>query len=291
VLQAISRPRPSLSFEIFPPKTASGEAALRRQGDALARLSPDFVSVTYGASGAAGDRLRLSCRMCAWVKRDVAVPPLAHLTITGHTVAELRAAIGRFKELGVTTLLALRGDPPAGGDGVWRPRADGLDHAVGLVALAREAGLDVGVAAFPYGHPEARDLAQDTAALLAKERVGASFAVTQMFFDPLAYGRLVERVRAAGVTIPIVPGIMPVTSVGQRPKLEGFAGAPLPAALAGALEGAETDEAVEAVGIDWACSEVAALLDAGAPGIHFYTLNKSRAALEVCRRAELRPDA
>jgi methylenetetrahydrofolate reductase (NADPH) len=221
--------------------------------------------------------------------RFTAAPRLAHVALTGHSTDQLRAVIGQFLGAGVAGFMALRGDPPDGPAGVWRPAEGGLTYAVQLVELIRRlTDLPVGVAAFPHGHPTAPSLAADSAVLAAKQAAGASFAITQVLYDPTAYGVLLERLTRAGVTLPVIPGVMPITPGARVDKLELYSGAPLPASLKAALEatGGRPDE-VRELGIDWSSALVADLLDLGAPGVHFYTLNRSSATAEICRNVGL----
>jgi methylenetetrahydrofolate reductase (NADPH) len=189
----------------------------------------------------------------------------------------------------VDGVMALRGDPEGGPGRQWRTRPGGLAHAVELVRLIRSLGdVPVGVAAFPYGHPDAPSLQFDTEVLAAKQDAGASFAVTQVFFDAGAYAALRERAQRGGVTMPVIPGLMPVTSAGQAARLERFSGASLPEPLAQALRAAPDAGSAREAGFDWTCALVQDLLDLGAPGLHFYTLNNSTATLEICGRVGLR---
>jgi methylenetetrahydrofolate reductase (NADPH) len=288
VRAAIDGAPPSLSFEFFPPRGEEGRAVLRDHVARLAEVAPDFASVTYGAGGSAADRRSESVRVTRLIGRAGGLPTMAHLTLVGHTRSELAGVLEDFLDAGAQAVLALRGDPPGGPSEPWRPVPGGLHHAVELVELVRASGpVDIGVAAFPFGHPSAAGLAADTAVLAAKQRAGASFAITQMLFSAAAYAELAARAGAGGATLPIVPGVMPITSAGQIARLEAFSGAPLPAGLARRLAGA-ADQDVPGIGVEWTAGLVADLLDAGAPGIHFYTLNRSMACLEVCRRLGLR---
>jgi methylenetetrahydrofolate reductase (NADPH) len=214
---------------------------------------------------------------------------MRHLTVAGYTRAELVAIIEGLNGEEVDAVLALRGDPPGGPTVPWRPQSGGLDYAAQLVRLVSDAGHDAGVAAFPEGHPASKDLDQDLAVLRLKEEAGAAFAITQMVFGVEPYRRFVARVQAGGIQLPIVPGIMPVTAAAQLARLEVFAGAPLPAGLVGRLADAGAEvTAQREVGIEWAAELADGLLAAGAPGIHFYTLNRTGSSLEVCRRIGLR---
>jgi methylenetetrahydrofolate reductase (NADPH) len=271
------------SFEFFPPKTDEGERALWSAISDLAPLSPTFVSVTYGAGGSTRDR---TVRITSRILLETGMDAVAHLTCVGATAAELREVLTRFELAGITNLLALRGDPPDGPGSRWVPVPGGLSHADELVALAAQAGgFTIGVAAFPEGHPESSDLDADARVLLGKQRAGASFAITQFFFDAADYTALVARARAHGVTIPILPGIMPVTDVRQIERFAQLSGAAFPEALAARFRTLGDDRAaVVYLGIEVATELCEQLLAEGAPGLHFYTLNRSTATREIYRR-------
>jgi methylenetetrahydrofolate reductase (NADPH) len=275
--------RQSFSFEFFPPKDDAAEAVLWDAIRRLEPLSPTFVSVTYGAGGSTRDR---TTRITARIADTTTLTPVAHLTCVGASRAELRRVIAEYAAAGVNNVLAIRGDPPEGPAAPWVQHPEGLDHAVELVQLVRSLGnFCVGVAAFPDVHPASADLDEDARVLMAKAEAGARFAVTQFFFDAAAYFRLAERVRSLGCDIPIIPGIMPVTNFKQIRRFAELSGAPLPEAVVSRLQEVADDPAsVRAVGIDLATELCAALLDGGAPGLHFYTLNRSTATLEVFGR-------
>jgi methylenetetrahydrofolate reductase (NADPH) len=270
----------SFSFEFFPPKDDNGEAVFWRAIRRLEPLAPTFVSVTYGAGGSTRGR---TTRITAALAQTTTLTPVAHLTCVGASRADLRQVIGGYVDAGVTAVLALRGDPPGGHTVSWTPHPGGLDRAVDLVRLIREiSGLTVGVAAFPDGHPESADLDQDVRVLAAKAEAGAAFALTQFFFSPDAYFRLVERVAALGCDLPIIPGIMPVTNISQVQRFAQMAGAPLPEAVTARLDAVRDDpEGVRRVGVEIATELCGTLLSGGAPGLHFYTLNQSTATLEI----------
>lgn len=272
--------RRSFSFEFFPPKDDAGEQALWAAVRRLERLAPTFASVTYGAGGSTRDRtVRITGRMAA----ETTIPPVAHLTCVGASRAELRAVVGQYADAGVADLLALRGDPPGGPGTPWQHHPGGLDHAVELVALIKELGsFGVGVAASPYRHPESPGLDHDARVLALKADAGADFAITQLFYDADAYFRLVDRVAALGCTIPIIPGLMPITRMAQVERFGILSGTPVPDALVASLEAAGDDPAaVRAVGIEATTALAARLLAGGAPGLHFYTLNRSTATLDI----------
>ncbi len=274
---------PVFSFEFFPPKTDAGERQLWSAISDLSPLEPTFVSVTYGAGGSTRDRtVRITSRILAETGMDA----VAHLTCVGATEDELREVLVRYQLAGITNLLALRGDPPGGPSAPWVPVPGGLAHADELVRLARRTGeFTIGVAAFPEGHPESPDLATDAAVLAAKQEAGAQFAVTQFFFRPEDYFALVDRAGEHGVTMPILPGIMPVTDVRQIERFAVLSGAAFPAELAARFHAvAEDPAAVVHLGVDVATELAEKLLAGGAPGLHFYTLNRSTATREVFGR-------
>ncbi len=270
----------SFSFEFFPPKDEEGEALLWRTLRELEPLQPTFVSVTYGAGGTTRDR---TVAITERIAKQTSMTPMAHLTCVGHTVDDLRSVIGSLAAAGVRNVLALRGDPPGGPSMPWTPTEHGFTYAEELVKLTRSLGdFSVGVAAFPTGHRASTGFDQDAQVLLAKQEAGAEFAITDMFFRTSDYFSLVERATAIGVTIPIVPGIMPITSVGQVNKMAELTGSPVPPEVVARVSAFEGDNAaVRAEGIAVATELCDALLDGGAPGLHFYTLNRSKATREI----------
>jgi methylenetetrahydrofolate reductase (NADPH) len=270
----------SYSFEFFPPKTDQGELQLWRAIRELEPLAPTFVSVTYGAGGSTRDR---TVRIIARIAADTTLVPVAHLTCVGHSRAELRSVIGAYADAGVRNVLALRGDPEGGPGMPWVRHPEGFDHADELVSLVRELGdFCVGVAAFPEGHPEAVSLDADAEFLARKATSGADFAVTQFFFDADDYFALLERADRYACGIPIIPGIMPVTNVKQIQRFAALSGAAFPIDLADRLLAVEDDPAaVRAIGVEVATDLCLKLLAGGAPGLHFYTLNRSTATREI----------
>jgi methylenetetrahydrofolate reductase (NADPH) len=276
----IERGRPSISFEFFPPKTDEAEAVLWQAIRRLEPLAPTFVSVTYGAGGSSRDR---TTRVTQRIATDTTLTPMAHLTCVGASRAELRQVIGAYADAGVRNVLAIRGDPPAGPRAPWTPHPRGLDYAVELVRLVRELGrFSVGVAAFPDVHPASTDLEADARVLAMKADAGAQFAITQMFFTEDAYLRLVERAAAHGSTIPIIPGIMPVTNVKQIERIAELTGVAMPVSVTQRLHAVAGDPAaVREVGVQIASDLSERLLAAGAPGLHFITMNRSTATLDV----------
>jgi len=270
----------SFSFEFFPPKDEAGEQQLWQAIRDLEPYRPTFVSVTYGAGGSTRDT---TVRVTGRIAAETSLTPLGHLTCVGHTRAELEAVLDAYAEAGVRHVLALRGDPVDGPRAAWTPTAGGLDHAVDLVELARSRGdFTVGVAAFPELHPSSVSLDQDADVLVAKARAGAEFAITQMFFRAEDYFGLVERVRARGVDIPILPGIMPVLNLASIKRQGELIGTEVPAEVIARITAHDGDPAaMRAAGIELAAELCDALLDGGAPGLHFYTLNRSKATREI----------
>lgn len=270
----------SFSFEFFPPKDEAGEEQLWRAISALEPYRPTFVSVTYGAGGSTRDT---TVRVTGRIARETSLTPMGHLTCVGHTRDELSGILAAYAEAGVHNVLALRGDPPGGPGSPWTATAGGLTYADELVALvAQTGGFSVGVAAFPEGHREALSLDHDVAVLLGKQRAGAEFAITEMFFRASDYFGLVERGRAAGVEIPILPGIMPITNLNQIRRMAELSGREVPAEVVARISAHEADPvSLRAEGIAIAAELCEALLAGGAPGLHFYTLNRSKATLEI----------
>jgi methylenetetrahydrofolate reductase (NADPH) len=270
----------SISFEFFPPKDEAGERQLWTTLRELEPLRPTFVSVTYGAGGTTRDR---TVNITEGIATHTTLTPMAHLTCVGHSRDELRSVIGAYANAGVRNVLALRGDPPEGPTAEFVPHPEGLHNAVELVELTKELGdFCVGVAAFPEVHPAAESADSDARYLAAKARAGAEFAITQLFFRPSDYFALVERVSALGVDIPIIPGIMPITNLAQITRMAELSGAALPQDVVDRVARFDGDPAaVRAEGIAVATEICDELLEGGAPGLHFYTLNRSKATREI----------
>ena len=276
----------SFSFEFFPPKDEAGEAQLWDAIRALEPYRPTFVSVTYGAGGSTRDK---TVAVTGRIARETSLIPMAHLTCVGHTRAELEGILDSYVAEGVTHVMALRGDPQEGPRADWTPTDGGLNFAVDLVDLARGRGdFRVGVAAFPEGHPSAASLDADADVLVAKARAGAEFAVTQMFFRATDYFGLVERVRDRGVDIPILPGIMPILNLNAIRRQGELIGTSVPDDIVKRISEFEGDPAaVRAEGIRIAAELCDELLAGGAPGLHFYTLNRSKATLEIFEQLQI----
>ena len=283
---------PVFSFEFFPPKSEEGERNLREAIEKLAPLEPSFVSITYGAGGSTRNR---TVELTRWMKQETGLEAMSHLTAYGSTLDELRATLDRIREAGIENVLALRGDPPRDQPG-WTAENEAIHYASELIELiTREYSFCVGAACYPEVHVEASDLASEIRALEAKAEAGAGFCITQLFFDNDVYFRFVEAARAAGIEQPIIPGLMPITSAEQIERMTALSGATIPAALAAQLELRANDPGtVLELGVAHAALQAADLLARGAPGIHFYTLNRSPStrailsALKVSRPWEKR---
>jgi methylenetetrahydrofolate reductase (NADPH) len=283
--ELFGRSEPVFSFEFFPPKTPAGEEALFRTIAALRELEPAFVSVTCGAGGSIRDK---TVEWVTHIKQEVGIEAMAHLTCVGSSRAQLAAELDQLRAGGIENVLALRGDPPRDQPD-FRRSADGFGYAAELVAFIRERGdpFALGGACYPEGHPECRDLAQGLEHLARKVVAGLEFIITQLFFDTMDYFAFIERARARGIGIPIVPGIMPITNVAQIERMTVMCGARIPESLRARLHAvADDEERVRAVGVEHALTQCRDLLAGGAPGIHFYTLNQSPATRTIL--AELR---
>lgn len=295
-----------VSFEIYPPRTPAGMPALHETIRRLAEIDPAFISVTFGAGGSTRDR---SLEVLTHILRTTPVPPLAHLTCVGSTYADAVTLIREFLDAGITRFLALRGDPPAGvdeGDAflgdlessaqlvqlIDRVQAERAPYteapvpgAPGAVRVAERERVQIAVAAFPNGHPRSVRPHDHIDALLAKQAAGATLAITQLFFHADDYLGFVDRARAAGVTIPILPGIMPITSPARLKRTLELTGEPEPSELAIALEVEPTAEGQRAIGLAHAAALVRAVRDGGAPGIHLYAFNNHETVLAVLDEA------
>jgi methylenetetrahydrofolate reductase (NADPH) len=274
-----SSEEPVFSFEFFPPKTDEGERNLRAALQALQVLEPDFVSVTYGAGGATRDR---TVELTRWVKQELGIESMAHLSCVGSSRSELEVILDGIATAGIENVLALRGDPPRG-QSEWTPHPEGLHYSTELAALITgDYPFAVGAACFPEVHPDAPDMTHDLKFLRQKLDSGVSFLITQLFFDNELYFRFVEEARAAGIDVPIIPGIMPITDVGQIKTITDMCKASIPERLLEQLElRAEDSDAVLQLGVSYATLQCAELLARGAPGVHFYTLNRSPATRAI----------
>ncbi len=270
----------TFSFEFFPPKSDADVPQLWQAIRELESLKPDFVSVTYGAGGSTRDQ---TISITEHIASDTTLLAVAHLTAVDHSVAELRSIVGRLADAGISNVLALRGDPPGDPQGEWLAHPQGLHYAGDLVDLVRSHGdFSVGVAAFPYKHPRSPSIEDDTARFVEKCRRGADYAITQMFFEVEGYLKLRDRVVAAGGDVPIIAGLMPITTMATIQRSEQFTGAAFPRAMGAKFDAISDDpKAVRALGIEETSQLAEQLLVEGVPGIHFYTLNRSKATREV----------
>ena len=276
--------RTSYSFEFFPPKDVEGEERLWAAIEGLKSIAPDFVSVTYGAGGSTRDR---SIRIAQEITQRTGISTVAHLTCVGSTRDELLSILQSYKDAGITSILALRGDPTGGPSAPWVPTENGLNHADELVQIAADfGGFSIGVAAFPDGHPASGgDFDKDVDVLIRKEQLGATFATTQFFFEAHRYTQLVEKLEARGSKLTIIPGILPVTNVKLLHRMAELGGTPIPTHIADAFAQVESDpQAVRSLGVEIATSLCQELLAAGAPGLHFYTMNSSTATQDIYRK-------
>ncbi|MFQ5353274.1 MAG: methylenetetrahydrofolate reductase [NAD(P)H] [Candidatus Binatia bacterium] len=280
ISELFGKERPVFSFEFFPPKTDEGRKTLLTTIADLKTLEPDFVSVTYGAGGSTRDR---TVELVAYIKNELRIEAMAHITCVGASRTELSSVLDRLGAAAVENVIALRGDPPRG-ESRFTVALDGLAHASDLVAMIRSQNRPfcVAAAAYPEGHVEAPSLEEDLDNLKKKVDQGVDFLITQLFFDNRYYFDFVERAKAAGIAVPVVPGIMPVTS--NLDKLQRF-GAQIPHHLQEAVSRLEGDpEGLIRAGVDHAFEQCRELIDQGAPGVHFYTLNRSASTRNILRQ-------
>ncbi|MBO1435947.1 methylenetetrahydrofolate reductase [NAD(P)H] [Meiothermus sp. CFH 77666] len=277
--------KPVISFEFFPPKTPQGEVALFRTLHELKPLKPAFVSITYGAGGSERSK---TAQWAARIQNEVGLLAMAHLTCVGSTREELLSVLHQYAQVGVKNIMALRGDPPKGVR-EFQPVAGGFRYASELVELIRsEFGATFAVAGggYPEGHPEAVSLEADLQNLKRKVDAGLDFVVTQLFFNNALYFGFVERARRVGIEVPIVPGLMPITDLAQIRRFMDMCGASIPGPLLSRLEKAQTPEEVLEIGVEHTTRQAQELLEAGVPGIHLYTLNKSPATRRVMQNLQ-----
>ena len=284
--QILEETHPAFSFEFFPPKTDEGERNLREALEELKEDHPSYVSVTYGAGGSTRER---TIEIVKWIKQDLGIEAMAHFTCVAATVEELRATLDEIRAAGIENVLALRGDPPRG-QTEWTKTEGGLEYSTQLIDLIRGSyDFAVGAACFPETHPQAESPESDIRFLKEKVDAGASFLITQLYFDNAFYFDFVERARDAGIGVPIIPGIMPVTNYAQIKRMSEMCGASFPEQYECELEARKDDpDATADLGVAYATLQCADLLARGAPGIHFYTLNRSpatRAILAALRAA------
>ena len=271
--------KPVFSFEFFPPKTDEGMENLWRAAQELKHDEPSFISVTYGAGGSTRDR---TIAIVKRIKQELGLEAMAHFTCVGATTDELRAVLDEMRDAGIENVLALRGDPPKG-QTEWTATEGGLSYSTELIELI-ESGYDftIGAACFPEVHPAATDMQSDIGYLKQKVEAGAKFLITQLFFDNEQYFDFVERARAVGIDVPIIPGVMPVTNFSQIKRFTEMCGASIPAQLECELEARKDDpDAVRDLGVAYATLQCSELLARGAPGIHFYVLNRAPVARSV----------
>ena len=277
---------PVFSFEFFPPKTDEGERNLRATLEDLRAFDPDFVSVTYGAGGSTRGK---TVELTHWIKQELGIEAMAHLSCVGASREELGEILDGMGRAGIENVLALRGDPPRG-QAAWEPHPDGFHYSTELTQLIASTypGVGIGAACFPEIHPEAVDMASDLRFLRAKVDAGASFLITQLFFDNDLYFRFVDEARAVGIDVPILPGIMPITNVSQIKTITGMCKASIPDGLLEQLnQRADDAEAALEFGVSYATLQCAELLARGAPGIHFYTQNRSPATRAILSTLKL----
>lgn len=275
----LGRPEPFISFEFFPPKTDAGVEKLMETIEGLRLLEPAFVSVTYGAGGSSRER---TIEVVTRIKAELGIEPMAHVTCVGHSRDDLRGLFGEFRRAGIENVMALRGDPPQGAER-FEPSPGGFRYAKELIALlAGEFSFSIGAAAYPEKHQEAATVAADIENAAEKVRAGANFLITQFFFENDVYFGYVDRLREAGVEVPVIPGIMPITNYEAIARMTKMSGATIPQRLRCELDArAHEPDAVAELGVAYTALQCRELLARGAPGLHFYTLNKSPATRAV----------
>jgi methylenetetrahydrofolate reductase (NADPH) len=279
IVQALATTRPFFSFEFFPPRDDAGTDQLFATMETMRALKPAYVSITYGAGGSSRAR---TVELAKRVQREIGLTVLAHVTCVGSTRAELRALFDDLARAGIENVLALRGDPPRG-EAVFTPPPGGFAHASELIAmLRRNYDFCIGAACYPEVHPEAESAQHDLSHLREKVDAGAEFLISQLFFDNDVYAGFVERARAAGIEVPMLPGLMPITNYEQITRFVAMCGAKIPPKLHVEMEMRRGDAAaVEDLGVAFAAMQAIDLFRRGAPGIHFYTLNRSPATRAI----------
>lgn len=278
---------PTFSLEFFPPKDLAGEERLWQVLMQLAPLKPDFVSVTYGAGGSTRDR---TIRVTTEITARTSIPTVAHLTCVGSTKSELSQILNQYKNSGIKSILALRGDPQGGAKSAWRKIPNGFDHADQLVELAKSVGgLEIGVAAFPDGHPASDfNLPLDIDVLLRKEQLGATFATTQFFFDVEKWVALVDKLHQKGSKLPVIAGLLPITNLNQLDRMVEMSGVQIPQSIMKKFENSNNEpHEVRKIGVEIATDMGRKLLDANVPGIHFYTMNSAESTIEIAKNLGL----
>jgi methylenetetrahydrofolate reductase (NADPH) len=282
IVDKLGGPTPAISFEFFPPKDQEGVDRLFATVADLAPFAPAYVSVTYGAGGSTR---QLTVELVGRIKREAGIEAMAHLTCVGATQAELSGVLDQLQQGGVENVIALRGDPPKGSS-TFVAQAGGFSHASELAGFIKQrGGFCIAGACYPERHPEAASLDADLGALKRKVDAGAEFLITQLFFDNADYFAFVQRARALGIRVPIIPGVMPVTNVSQIKRFTAMCGARMPDGLMQKLEPVASDaDAVGEIGVSHAVAQCQELLAKGAPGVHFYTLNRSKATVEILKR-------
>ena len=277
----------TVSVEFFPPKDDAGEARLWEASSALETIAPDFISVTYGAGGSTRDR---TIAITKEITKRTGRGTVAHLTCVGSSKEELIEILSQYKSAGIKSILALRGDPVGGPAANWVTTDGGFDHADQLVELAiSQGGFDVGVAAFPDGHPaSAGNSEKDIDVLIRKEQLGATFATTQFFFESSKWQNLVSKLEARGSKLPVIAGILPITNVKQLHRMAELGGTPIPEKISKLFNEISDDpDAVRKAGADLATKLCEELIALKVPGLHFYTMNTAVATLEICRNLGL----
>jgi methylenetetrahydrofolate reductase (NADPH) len=284
--ELLARGNPTISFEFFPPKTEAGFATLFQSIDALRPLKPGYVSVTYGAGGSTRQK---TVELVERIQRELSIRSMAHLTCVGHTADEIGTILDDLWTSGIRNVLALRGDPQVG-QNQFTAVPGGFTYANELVEFVKTRhDFCIGVAGYPEGHPQCLNKTRDLENLKRKVDAGANFIVTQLFFDNADFYRFRDRARAMGITVPIIAGVMPITNVSQIKRFVSMCGAKIPHRLLTKLERIEQDnEAVQSTGVEYAAMQCRDLLFNDADGLHFYTLNKSKATVEICGKLEQR---